>query len=62
MTKYFNKPKQVVFENTHYREKFHTGIAYKDEIICLCCGKVFKTNNVEITDEYSTWQDLDEGY
>lgn len=46
-TKYFDKPTQVVFRDPDNEEGFIGGIAYRDEIICGCCGGIFELNEVE---------------
>lgn len=52
MTKYFETPVQVIFrmdEETMIENGVHwfTGIAYRDEIICGCCGGIFNTDEPE---------------
>ena len=64
---YFDHPTQVMFwdEDNHM---FNYGIAYKDEIICGCCGGVFEIAGiVEHTPielqpiyPYENWTDLTE--
>lgn len=39
---YFEAPTQVKFWDGHYIG----GIAYRDEIICGCCGGIFKISDV----------------
>ena len=46
MEMYFNHPKQIVFADPDNVENWIVGIAYKDEIICACCGNVFNINEV----------------
>ena len=62
---YFNTPMQVAFwDETHYIG----GIAYKDEIICGCCGGVvsieevreFAPEGVEPIVVYDDWANIDE--
>ena len=43
---YFDEPKQVVFADPDNEGEWLVGIAYKDEIICACCGGVFKIEDV----------------
>lgn len=63
---FFESPKQVKFwdvDGGHYT----AGIAYKDEIICGCCGGVFEieevvadamSDGVEPIIPYDYWVDL----
>ena len=41
----FNAPTQVMFWDI-YGDHYTYGIAYKDEIICACCGGVMKISEV----------------
>lgn len=41
---YFEQPTQIKFYDEN-REAYIGGIAYKDEIICGCCGGVTKIDN-----------------
>lgn len=41
---FFDVPTQVDFIDEE--NSSHRGIGYKDEIICLCCGGIFETNEV----------------
>lgn len=43
---YFDRPTQVVFADPDNAGKWIVGIAYKDEIICGCCGGVFDIGDV----------------
>ena len=43
---YFDEPKQVVFADPDNSGKWLVGIAYKDEIICACCGGIFDIGDV----------------
>lgn len=43
---YFDKPTQVVFADPDNEGEWIVGIAYKDEIICGCCGGVFDISDV----------------
>ena len=61
-------PTQVVFADPGNPGQWLTGIAYKDEIICGCCGGVIKIseitkkasdNNVDnAIYEYDYWEEL----
>ena len=44
--KYFDKPTQVSFYESADRS-WHGGIAYRDEVICGCCGNVLKIKEIE---------------
>ncbi len=65
---YFDRPKQVVFADPDNAGEWITGIAYKDEIICGCCGGVFDIDDVvDMAAEagiinpiyaYSDWNDI----
>ena len=46
MEKYFDCPKQVMFADPDNVGGWIVGIAYKDEIICACCGGVFNIDDV----------------
>ena len=70
MTKYehFERPTQVQFYD-HDGDHWLAGIAYKDEIICGCCGGIFTIEEVyefapSDVDEpiipYKSWVDLEE--
>ena len=41
MKTYFNRPTQVMFADPDNAGEWIVGIAYKDEIICACCGGAF---------------------
>ena len=43
---YFNKPTQVVFADPDNPGEWLAGIAYRDVIICGCCGGVFEIADV----------------
>lgn len=72
---YFFFPKQIVFFDVDGTEdynqpKYIAGIAYKDEIICGCCGGVFQIEDVwnDAIDAgvqpifiYEDWIDMSEG-
>ena len=65
---YFNTPAQVVFADPDNPGEWLVGIAYRDEIICACCGGVFSISDVvEMAEEdgvkcaiydYSEWSDI----
>lgn len=44
--RYYDKPTQVKFYDPE-NDDYCAGIAYCDEIICLCCGAVFDLNEYE---------------
>ncbi len=46
METYFDRPKQVVFADPDNPGEWIVGIAYKDEIICACCGGIFDIDDV----------------
>lgn len=51
MSKYYDRETKVSFIAN---QGLHTGIAYKNIIICFCCGSVFKIS--EVTDiEKLSW-------
>ena len=43
---YFDRPKQVIFVDPDNAGEWIVGIAYKDEIICACCGGIFDIDDV----------------
>ena len=43
---YFDTPKQVVFADPDNAGEWNVGIAYRDEIICACCGGIFEIADV----------------
>ena len=43
---YFDRPTQVVFVDPDNPGEWLSGIAYRDEIICGCCGGVFSIDDV----------------
>lgn len=53
MNKYFDKPKQVKFEDEEGNLCY--GIAYHDEIICACCGGILDPEEVKIIKVYNDW-------
>ena len=67
MNKYFDEPKQVIFADPDNEGEWLAGIAYKDEIICACCGGVFEIedviNSVEDPEKaifpYKDWETLE---
>ena len=65
---YFDHPTQVMFwdEDNHM---FNYGIAYRDEVICGCCGGVFEVEEILNSEvpagqkaiyAYETWADISE--
>ena len=66
MMNYFDEPKQVMFADPDNEGEWIVGIAYKDEIICACCGGVFEVADVlEAVPEgkqaifpYEDWADI----
>ena len=46
MNNYFDGPKQVMFADPDNEGKWLIGIAYKNEIICACCGCVFEIEDI----------------
>ena len=67
---YFDEPIQVLFADPDNLESWCCGIAYKDEIICACCGGIFEIEEiVEFASEegikvpiyeYEEWANLGE--
>ena len=65
---FYERPTQVVFADPDEPGAWITGIAYRDEIICACCGGVYSLEDLiemGIEDgvtksvyEYSYWVDL----
>ena len=65
---YFDKPTQVVFVDPDNPGEWLAGIAYRDEVICGCCGGVFNIDDViEMATEdgvhcaiyeYPEWNDI----
>ena len=43
---YFNNPTQVIFADPENPGEWLCGIAYRDVIICSCCGGVFDIDEV----------------
>ena len=43
---YFNRPAQVIFADPDNAGNWLIGIAYRDEIICACCGGIFNIGDV----------------
>ena len=43
---YFNNPTQVMFADPENPGEWLCGIAYRDVIICSCCGGIFHINEV----------------
>ena len=66
--KYFDKPTQVVYYDVD-GDCWKSGIAYRDEIICACCGGIIEISEIyefapaEIAQpifEYNEWCDITE--
>ena len=65
---YFDRPTQVVFIDPDNLREWLSGIAYRDEIICGCCGGVFEIADVlesavlsgakNAIYEYSEWNNI----
>ncbi len=65
---YFDRPTQVIFADPDNPGEWLCGIAYRDEIICACCGGVFNIDDViEMAredgvncaiHEYHEWNDI----
>ena len=45
MLPYFNEPHQVLFLDPDANE-YLAGIAYRNEVICACCGGVFEISEL----------------
>ena len=68
MKTYFERPMQVVFADPDNGGEWLSGIAYRGEIICGCCGGVFEISDVvemaveyglkNAIYEYSEWNDI----
>ena len=66
--KFYERPKQVVFADPENPGDWLNGIAFRDVIICSCCGGVFEIDeviNVALEDgvinpiyAYEDWNDL----
>jgi hypothetical protein len=55
---YFERPTQVKFFDPHL-EKPYAGIAYKNEVICGCCGTIYAVKTLAKTGiETLDWVDL----
>lgn len=61
---YFEKPTQVKFWDPDGDNYWIGGIGYRDEIICGCCGSVFKVSELLKDDPNSIiqlpWIDINE--
>lgn len=42
MKQYYEIPKQVFCQDPNHKIKVFVGIAYRDKIICACCGGIFE--------------------
>lgn len=67
--KYFDVPTQVFWKNPDFGEtdsiydsetEYFAGIAYKDEIICACCGAIIHVDEVPEILEFSHWVNIAE--
>lgn len=67
--KYFDVPTQVFWKNPDFGDtdsiydsetEYFVGIAYKDEIICACCGAIIHVDEVPEILEFSHWVTLAE--
>ena len=47
MSSYFEIPKQVIFADPENSGEWLCGIAFRDEIICACCGGTYDIAEVE---------------
>ena len=65
---YYNVPTQVFWKNPYFGDtdsiynetEYFVGIAYKDEIICACCGVVFHVDEVPEILEFEYWSNIAE--
>ena len=57
---YFTSPTQVMFADPDNPGSYQLGIAYKDEIICGCCGGIFEIDEIEPDKiyPYNSWEDI----
>lgn len=66
MKAYFDIPTQVKWKNPDFDEtnesdsEYFGGIAYKDEIICACCGGTIHVDEVPEILEFDEWEPIDE--
>ena len=61
MKKFFEEPTQVAFvDTTDLSEEIRYGIAYKNEIICGCCGAIFDLRGHAKVFEELPWVSLEE--
>ena len=67
--KYFDVPTQVFWKNPDFGDtdsiydsetEYFVGIAYKDEIICACCGGIIHVDKVPEILEFSQWVNIAE--
>lgn len=67
--KYFDVPTQVFWKNPDFGDtdsiydsetEYFVGIAYKDEIICACCGGIIHVDEVPEILEFSHWVNIAE--
>lgn len=54
MKNFYEKPTQVAFMEDEDCSVSY-GIAFRDTVICACCGGVFELPEVEIVKEFNWW-------
>lgn len=61
MKRQYEKPTQIRWFDDE-NKRWIGGIAYRDEIICGCCGGVLELNEFEDDEvvEYDAWVDIEE--
>ena len=66
---YYDTPKQVFWKNPDFGDtdsiydsetEYFVGIAYKDEIICACCGGTIHVDEVPEILEFNEWLNISE--
>lgn len=66
---YYETPTQVFWKNPDFgytvsiydsETEYFVGIAYKDEIICACCGGTIHVDEVPEILEFDEWEPIDE--
>ena len=66
---YYEVPTQVFWKNPNFGDtdsiydsetEYFVGIAYKDEIICACCGAVIHVDEVPEILEFKYWSNIAE--
>jgi hypothetical protein len=69
MKTFFDVPTQVFWKNPDFGEtdsiydsetEYFVGIAYKDEIICACCGAIIHVDEVPEILEFESWANIAE--